>query len=238
MMVSQIERSNAFSVQSYGCGSLQPSSNHHHSEQVGRSASLLRMASEINTNEPQEDDVESLNEKDSSPEWLSELKDTSPVFQLLKNENERKMPPLLVEDTNVLLYDIFLLVNLSASISFWVTHRMDFQYIGSAISEGSLLSILWIIAGLYNGAFLYSAVDGHYSVGDEKAGPRAAGMLGLHTFINTATMRVIIALGTALVEHRQVGAVAGEDLLPLEIAGGLLLMSLWRMLHSSYTPRI
>mmetsp|Transcript_55 Transcript_55/g.86 ORF Transcript_55/g.86 Transcript_55/m.86 type:complete len:257 (+) Transcript_55:22-792(+) len=172
-----------------------------------------------------------------NPEWLTELKETSPFFQFLNDKKDRKLPPMLVEDYNVLLYDVFLLVNLSVSISFWVVHRMDFQYISSALSEGSLLSIIWIVAGLYNGAFLYSAVDGHYNTGDERAGPSAARMLGFQTFINTASLRVLVALLTAFVEHRQVGFVPGEDLMPLEVVGGLLLMSMWRMLHSSYTPR-
>jgi hypothetical protein len=150
----------------------------------------------------------------------------------------RKPPPLQIEDMNVLFYDVFLLLNLSMSISFWVTHRMDIQYLSASISEGSLFCLLWIIAGLYNGAFLYSAVDGHYGSTSDKGGPRAAGMLGLHTFINTCSLRIISALGMAVVEHRPVGSMPGEDLIPLEIAFGLMLMSIWRALHSSFTPRI
>jgi len=164
------------------------------------------------------------------PSLLSSWWDT--FLQDLAN----KRPPLQVEDNSVLLYDVILLVNLSASISFWVTHRMDFAYIGSAISEGSLLSILWIIAGLYHGAFLYSAVDGHHV--DDKGGPSAAGLLGLQTFIGTVNLRIVVALITAVVEHRKVGTVVGEDLIPLELLFGLVLMSCWRALHSSYTPRI
>jgi hypothetical protein len=170
--------------------------------------------------------------------WVDELRETSPFFQAFLPKAERKIPPLLVEDNPLLLYDILLILNLTASISFWVVHRMSFDYIAPAISEGSLMCILWIISGLFNGAFLYSAVDGHYNPSDDRAGPKAAGMLGLHTFINTASLRVILALVTAIVEHRPVGAVPGEDLVPLEIAFGLVLMSLWRLLHSSFTPRI
>jgi len=169
--------------------------------------------------------------------WVEELLETSAFFQPFRPKEERKMPPILVEDSPLLLYDIMLIINLTASISFWVVHRMSFDYIAPALSEGSLMCILWIIAGLFNGAFLNSAVDGHYNPTDDRAGPKAAGMLGLHTFINTASMRVILALVTAVVEHRQVGAVPGEDLVPLEIAFGLALMSLWRLLHSSYTVR-
>lgn len=169
--------------------------------------------------------------------WIDELRDTSPFFQFLSDEKERKQPPLQVEDFPLLVYDVFLLVNLVASISFCVVHRMSFDYIAPALSEGSLLCILWIGSGLLNGAFLDSAVDGHYNPGDEKAGPKAAGMLGLHTFISTASFRVMIALVMAILQHRPVGAVPGEDLIPLEIAFGIALMSLWRALHSNFVPR-
>lgn len=170
-------------------------------------------------------------------DWVDELMETSSFFQIFRAKEHKKMPPLLVEDNSVLLYDIFLILNLTASISFWVVHRMSFEYIAPALSEGSLMCILWIISGLFNGAFLYSAVDGHYNPSDERAGPKAAGMLGLHTFINTASLRVMVALISAILEHRKVGVVPGEDLVPMEIAFGLLLLSMWRLLHSSFTPR-
>jgi len=149
-----------------------------------------------------------------------------------------KLPPLIVEDTSVLFYDVFLLINLSLSISFWVVHRMSFEYIGTALSEGSLLCIIWIISGLYNGAFLLSAVDGHYGSDSEEGGPKAAGMLGLSTFVTTANIRIVVALIMALIEHRPVGSMDGEMLMPSEILFGIALMSLWRSLHSYYTPRI
>lgn len=155
----------------------------------------------------------------------------------LAGDDYKKPPPFQVEDTSLLFYDVFLILNLSLSISFWAVHRMAFDYIGSAVSEGSLFCLLWIAAGLYNGAFLYSAVDGHYGSTDERGGPKAAGMLGLHTFISASSLRIIVALVMAILEHRKVG-VAGEQLIPLEITFGLLLMSSWRALHSSYTPRV
>jgi hypothetical protein len=129
-------------------------------------------------------------------------------------------------------------VNLVVSISFWVTHRMDFSYLVPAISEGSLLSVLWMASGLYTGAFLYSAVDGHYATSDERAGPRAAGLLGFHTFLNTVNLRLVVALLMAVAQHRPVGSGLGEDLLPLEIGFGFVLMSCWRILHSSSVPRL
>jgi hypothetical protein len=142
-------------------------------------------------------------------------------------------PPPEVEDTSVLLYDVFLLINLTASISLWVVHRLDVSFMASAISEGCLLSVLWIASGLYSGAFLYSAVDGHRPNG----GPQAASMLALNTFVNTINLRLLFALGSAIVQHRPVGIGLGEDLLSLEMGFGLVLMTVWRALHSRFVPR-
>ena len=149
-------------------------------------------------------------------------------------------PPLQVDDTNLLLYDVFLLLNLSASISFWVVHRMNFMFIAESLNEGALLSICWMLSGLANGSFLYSAVDGHWDPSGkdaDKGGPKAAGLLGLSTFIGTSSIRILIALAVAVAQHRPVGS-GGEALIPLEILVGLILMSSWRALHSANTPRL
>jgi hypothetical protein len=198
----------------------------------------LHMSSEAKdpNEEPASNENDRLAYNDRS--WVDELMDTFPFFQLLHSKEPRKMPPLLVEDNQLLLYDLVLILNLTVSISLWVVHRMSFDFIAPALSEGSLMCILWIIAGLSNGAFLYSAVDGHYNSSDDRGGPKAAGMLGLHTFINAANLRVMVALVSAVLEHRKVGMVPGEDLVPLEIAFGLVLLSMWRLLHSSFTPRV
>jgi hypothetical protein len=157
----------------------------------------------------------------------------------IQENSTRGPPPMQIEDGPLLIYDVFLILNLSVSISFWVVHRLSFTDIVPAFSEGSLLCILWIIAGLWNGAFLYSAVDGHYDVTKEenegKGGPVSAAMLGLSTFIGTANLRILVALGMAFLDHRKVGITDGEELIPLEIAFGMMLMSAWRMLHSSYS---
>jgi hypothetical protein len=153
----------------------------------------------------------------------------------------RNRPPLEVDDTNLLLYDVVLLMNLSFSISLFVTHRMDYFYIPSSLNEGALLSICWILSGLANGTFLSSALDGHYDPRGEdyegKGGPRAAGLLALSTFVTTSSLRIVFALALANLQHRPVGS-AGEELIPLEIPFGLVLMSTWRALHSAHTPRI
>lgn len=173
---------------------------------------------------------------DEEDSLIKTLVDSTPFLQLFQTDGFKKMPPFQVEDMNVLLYDIFLIVNLSLSTSFWVTHRLSFSYLGAALNEGCLFSILWIVAGLYHGSFLRSAVDGHYE--DERGGPKAAALLAVNTFINATSLRLLVAFLVAVAQHRPVGMYAGEELLPIEIGFGLMMMSSWRFLHSSYTPRM
>lgn len=167
--------------------------------------------------------------------WQS-ISDGFPFVELFRSR--QKLPPMQVDDANLLLYDVFLIVNLTLSISFWVTYRMNFEYLPYAFSEGCLLSIFWVLSGLYNGMFLYSAVDGHYGSADERGGPKGAAILALNTYVNAVNLRLLFALFVAIAEHRQVGVSPSEQLLPLEIGFGILLMSSWRALHSSITPRI
>jgi len=177
------------------------------------------------------------NEKNASkPDFLQSMMESIQEY----DRAWRRRPPIKVEDMNVLLYDIFLLVNLSVSISFWVVHRMDVDFIGSAFNEGCLMSLLWMAAGLFSGAFLYSAVDGHFTgpSAAEKGGPQAAGMLAFQTFVNAVNLRLLFALVVAVLQHRPVGSAVGEQIMPMEIGFGLLMMSTWRILHSSFVPRI
>lgn len=115
---------------------------------------------------------------------------------------------------------------------------MQFDYLWTAFSEGCLLSVLWISAGLYTGAFLHSAVDGHYGAHDDRGGPKAAGLLAFQTFINTINLRLLLALIIAVIERRTVGSTGSEQLIPLEIGFGLILMSAWRTIHSSFVSRL
>ena len=133
-------------------------------------------------------------------EFQEKIQSLFDKWQGSKESSSFQLPPLIVEDQPLLLYDIFLLINLSLSISFWVVHRMSFEHIATALSEGSLLCIIWIISGLYHGSFLYSSVDGHYR-NSEEGGPKSAGMLALSTFITTANIRIVVALIMALIEH-------------------------------------
>jgi len=119
-----------------------------------------------------------------------------------------------------------------------VIHRLQYDYIWTAFSEGCLLSLLWIASGLYSGAFLYSAVDGHYGSSDERGGPKAAGLLGFQTYVNAINLRLLVALLVAVCEHRPVGTSPAEQMLPLEVGFGMVLMSAWRTIHSSYVPRL
>jgi hypothetical protein len=169
---------------------------------------------------------------------VNRILDEVPFAALFQKDKYKKLPPLQVEDFNLLFYDVFLIVNLSLSISFWVTHRMDFASLPAAFNEGCLFSISWILAGLYHGAFLMSAVDGHYGSTDERSGPKAATALALNTYINAINLRLLFALGSAVIQHRQVGIGLAEELIPLEIGCGMVLMAFWRALHSYVTPRI
>jgi hypothetical protein len=143
-----------------------------------------------------------------------------------------------VDDFEILLFDIFLILNLVVSVSFWVVHRMEVDWIGLALNEGCLLSLCWLGAGLGTGAFLFSAVDGHYQSDDERGGPVGAGKLAFQTYVNAINIRLVVALIVAICQHRPVGDIGGESLLPLELGLGLVLMPAWRMLHSAYIPRL
>lgn len=179
---------------------------------------------------------ESRKETEEKPTALNSFIDGLPFVELFRAPE--KLPPIQVDDANLLLYDLFLIINLTLSISFWVTHRMEFAFLPYAFSEGCLLSIFWIASGLYHGMFLYSAADGHFGSSDERGGPKAAAALALNTYVNTVNLRLVFAFLVAVAQHRPVGIDPAEQLLPLEIGFGLLLMSSWRALHSFITPRI
>lgn len=140
----------------------------------------------------------------------------------------RKLPPIQIEDTNLLFYDLFLIINLAVSISYWVIHRMDIGYIGAAFNEGCLMSIAWIVGGIPTGAFSY------YGTGT----PKGAGIVAAITYVNAINIRLLVSLLIAVNEHRPVGTVIGEQIMTLEIGFGLLLMVLWRILYSSIISRI
>lgn len=195
--------------------------------------------------------------------------------------NYSKLPPFDIEDWDVLFYDIFLIINLVISISYYVIYRYNVNYIPIAFNEGCIMSFCWIIAGLFNGSFLYSAIDGHATTTTNgritkrqsstktansdsnknsttvsnnikdidkiqqepketttTGGPMGAGILAFHTFINTMNLRLIIAFVDAVIHHRMVLISDNEVLIPLEFSYGILLMILWRSLHSSYVPRM
>jgi hypothetical protein len=204
---------------------------------------VRQMSSEVREDEPPENTASLPKLKSLPSKNDSSKKDSAPtsiwsLWDTLRKETARRRPPADVEDFNVLFYDVVLLLNLSLSISLWVVHRLDVYYIGAAFGEGCLMCILWIGAGLYTGAFLNSAVDGHFGSSDERSGPKAAGLLGFQTYLNAINLRLVFALIVAVLEHRPVGAALGEQLLPLEISFGLILMGCWRALHSSFTPRM
>lgn len=202
------------------------------------SVSPLFMSSEVNEderkrNEPSDDGI-----SPSSPD--EKTFSLQSIMETIQRELGivGKRPPIQVDDVNLVFYDVFLIINLVVSSSFWAVHRLQLDAIGAAFSEGCLQSLMWIGAGLYTGVFLDSALDGHYGVSDERGGPKAAGALAFHTYINAINLRLIVALIMAVIEHRQVGSTPGEQLIPLEVGFGLILMTVWRFIHSSMVPRI
>jgi hypothetical protein len=206
------------------------------------SSTQLQTSSEEDSLPPFHDKKTHQNESDVStvPSILQKMIDEIPFIHLFTGPGRKKLPPVQVDDVNVMLYDVFLLVNLSLSISFWVTHRLDFSFLPSAFNEGCLFSILWIASGLYHGSFLYSAMDGHFPMDDEngRGGPKDAAALAFNTYINAINLRLVAALLGAWLQHRKVGLDSMEELIPLEIGCGLVLMTFWRALHSSFTPRV
>lgn len=163
------------------------------------------------------------------------------IFQQLTNNKLsffQQPPPPDIEDVPLLLYDIVLLLNLTVSISFWVTHRYSFTHLGTAFSEGCLLSSCWIVAGLYSGSFLHSAATGH-SGGNNKSPSSRTTLLALNTFVNTANLRLLFALVAAVVQHQPVGSTGSfggveTEMLGLEFGFGMVLMQVWRTLHGRF----
>lgn len=176
--------------------------------------------------------------KDPSTDLDSGADQKLSAFEKLKSEfsvSFQRIRNFDVEDTQVLFYDVFLLLNLSVSVSFWVIHRGDpFPYIANSLSEGALLSILWISAGLANGMFLY---EGYESKTNGNYEPKSVGMQALNSFVSVCNMRIILALIKAVLGHRHVGDIDEELLVPLELGGGIVMMSFWRMLYSTYVTR-
>lgn len=200
----------------------------------------LLMSNEVTEEDYKKYQIDEVSTKKKNNGFSSTERLMQKIADLINEYDEalKRRPPFQVDDLNVLAYDIILIINLAVSISLWVVHRMDLTRIGSAFSEGCLMSLLWIGAGLFTGAFLNSAVDGHFgSEDEERGGPKGAGFLAFHTFINAINLRLLFALVVAVMQHRPVGSAAGEQLMPLEIGFGLILMIFWRALHSRFVPR-
>jgi hypothetical protein len=183
---------------------------------------------------------------------VSDTEDSSQVFSPINlraflgsiASRPWSLPPFRVDDINLLYYDVFLLINLVVSISLYVTHRLDVSYLGIAFSEGCLLSIAWVCSGLLStGAFLKSAIDGQTyeakSKGSDSSNSseethfqNSPGLVACSTFVNAMNLRLILALGSAAWEHVPVGSQALDSMLPLEMAFGLVLMTVWRTIYA------
>jgi len=110
----------------------------------------------------------------------------------------KKPPPFIIDDLAVVLGDVILIVNLSLSTSTWVVHRPSLSigdslgldvpllHVGSALSEGCTVAILWVAAGLLNGR-VFRYVD------DE---PLGSAWEAANVFLTTSSLRILVALLT------------------------------------------
>ena len=152
-------------------------------------------------------------------------RDSRTTLSLFNSNNNEEEPYILsmIEDKEVLAYDIFLILNLFVAISTFVTHRSSpLIHMNEALSNGSLFAICWILAGVYHGAFLFSSSNN----------PFKAGTMALTTFISTCNIRLVLELlFQSLVLHQKL------EFEWLEFVVGITLMSSWRWLHSAYVNR-
>jgi len=96
-----------------------------------------------------------------------------------------------IQDVQLLLFDVFLLLNLTLSASFWVVYRLDVaKTMTVALNEGCIFVICWIISGVLNDAFSIKVSSLRDS--DEKVSPE------LKTAINTFMLASVLRLGLAL----------------------------------------
>jgi len=141
------------------------------------------------------------------------------LFLFDPNNNEEESFLLsMVEDREVLAYDVFLIINLFVAISSFVTHRSSpLLHINEAISSGSIFAICWVFAGIYHGSFLFSS----------STNPYKAGNMALTTFISTCNIRLVLELLVqSLILHQKI------EFEWLEFVVGITLMAAWRWLHS------
>ena len=147
------------------------------------------------------------------------------TLSLFNSNNNEEEPYILsmIEDKEVLAYDVFLIINLFVAISTFVTHKSSpLLHMNEALSNGSLFTICWIAAGVYHGAFLFSSANN----------PFKAGNMALTTFISTCNIRLVLELFLqSLVLHQKI------EFEWLEFVVGITLMSSWRWLHSVYVNR-
>ena len=197
---------------------------------------------EKNTIVPIQETNKTANQKDLSPQEKNEL------FSFVTMSNR-------VGDVQLLLLDVVLLLNLALSASFWVVYRLDvMKTLTVALNEGCLLAVCWIVAGIYHDSFSFGVGESKETLDKE----RTAGLLGLRTFATASYIRLGIAL-LGLLFHQNLawlpfGDTSGFDgaavellgggddakawkLISLELSVGVVLMSIWRVLHSQFVQR-
>ncbi|GMI18391.1 hypothetical protein TrLO_g15661 [Triparma laevis f. longispina] len=121
----------------------------------------------------------------------------------------------------LLLFDTFLLLNLSLSLSFHVTHTfnlLNFTNFPSALNSASLLSISWILACIYNEFYHPPNAKDLDNVGRRTC----------NTWVSFTTLILIEALGEAVFKGEAVGSL----FLCQELGFTLILMNIWRYLYA------
>uniref|UniRef100_A0A7S2QVV8 Uncharacterized protein n=1 Tax=Triparma pacifica TaxID=91992 RepID=A0A7S2QVV8_9STRA len=135
--------------------------------------------------------------------------------------NITNRPPLNLDFAlPLIIYDVFLLMNLSISLNLWVYHSISllppFTGLNSAFVEGSRLSVCWEISSISSSFYHPPNVKSEPAI-------RAA------TAYTTATA---LLLTEELARAAMDNGIAGNLFLAQEIGFGGLLMVVWRTMHS------
>ena len=124
----------------------------------------------------------------------------------------------------LILYDTFLLLNLSVSISLWVSHSISafppFAGLSSSLGYGSVLTSCWIAAAVYNDFYHPpNAKD------EENAAQRAGA-----TWVSMSTLLLVWEFAKALPGLEPVG----NEYVFQELGFSLVLMTCWRLIYARY----
>jgi hypothetical protein len=168
-----------------------------------------------------------------------------------------------IQDVQLLLFDVFLILNLTLSASFWVVYRLDVaKTMTVALNEGCVFAFCWIVAGVFNDAFRSeeSSIDVSTASlprkGDEGLTQNPYLTTAINTFLTASVLRLVLALFALAASSASSEAATLFDaspkltssflgvhdsqsakLIPLEFGLGAILMTTWRMIHAQFKVR-